>query len=310
MIMQFSRRCEFAIINKTYRNDFAWTELLFQSVERFVVPRVPFFIITPESDILDLICRFSLLFDEGKINTLPFFLSDEMVLNIAGEHVPPGFSGWQIQQVVKLAFSMLNLTDNYMTIDSAVIFTKEFNWKEKLFVDGRICTGAYPEDRISLRERIERFGECTTLNNSSVSLADALDYIDSVFCNSSNDTFWHVSSNGFFSSQSVRDLRTFTTLHNITGNGADNGFSGLINIVPCEFAWYGSYMANIESNYFIPVAPALMAACVNESEYQFYLSVNWGIPDHLYGILFHNQESFSASPEVIYDRILMPLLGF
>jgi hypothetical protein len=123
---------------KSYRKDFLRLKRLLQSVSKFNVDQIPFYISTPNADrelLIELIGR------EGY-----HWVADESVIQ-ANLNLKKGIeenkSGSLTQQIIKSEFWRLGLCENYVCLDSDCIFIKDFFKADFLAPDGNPYTVIY-----------------------------------------------------------------------------------------------------------------------------------------------------------------------
>jgi hypothetical protein len=292
----------FSFVVKSYIKDTEWAYYNYLSTSFFARPRCNFYIIVPASDIIAFTQRFLRGMESGEIQSMPIILAEEDLFQRTREDIPESFTGWFIQQVAKLCFSKTGIAENYCTLDSAMIFTKEFNWEKELFVGTQIVTAAEQFDREKRKSFFIDTGEKGWLNNRLVNISESFEFIENIFRNTTNLTHHYIAGNGFFSSKLLLELNSWARK-----NGFEN-FPGLISVAPYEFAWYGSFVANIKKDCFIPRAPLIMAPVIDESSVRAVQNSSFEVPGHFFGILFQPTESGLIQPHsVVKSYLCMPL---
>lgn len=122
---------DFVLYCKSYPRDFLRLKRLLNSVERFNVDRLPFYISTPKADKALLI---EVLGSKGYI-----WVADEDIVaanpraNIEKYQAMPGGLS---QQIVKSEFWRLGYAENYLCLDSDSLFIRNFQKSDFLSVDG------------------------------------------------------------------------------------------------------------------------------------------------------------------------------
>ena len=123
---------------KSYRKDFLRLKRLLESIQRYNVDQILFYISTPEDQHEELI---NMIGSSGYQ-----WVSDQSII-AANPNVPPGIeknrSGGQTQQVIKSEFWRLGLCENYVCLDSDCLFIKDFTRSDFLAVDGTPYTVIY-----------------------------------------------------------------------------------------------------------------------------------------------------------------------
>lgn len=242
---------EFAMVNVSHKKDLHWSKILLQSWDKFASTKTPCYVIVPEKQVELFNTNFYKMYIDKKISLIPFVFSEEAVFRYVGIFIPENLSGWLIQQLLKLCFSKVNLAKNYITIDSATIFTKQFDWSTELFKNGHIVTSARLHDRKERNRYFLSVGERGWLLGKDVNINECYEAIECLFGNDSNSVYHNIGETNFFCSEILMELEDFAYKHNISG------FLGLIELVPLEPAWYGSFMANKKQRIFFPRDPDL-----------------------------------------------------
>jgi len=115
---------------KSYKNDVLRAKTLAESIQRFNADRLPFYISVPASDIA--------LFEEH-LNGLPCtLLRDEDILLANPRHsidLMHEMPGGLLQQVVKSEFWRLEISRNYLMLDSDAYFIRPFLLEDFMFDD-------------------------------------------------------------------------------------------------------------------------------------------------------------------------------
>jgi len=116
---------------KSYCRDVLRAKRLVQSIQKFNVDRLPFYLSVPERDVP--------LFREQLVGLDVLYICDEAIIAANPRHdlaeinaMPGGLS----QQVVKSEFWRLNLCENYVCIDSDGEFLRDFQKADFLTPDG------------------------------------------------------------------------------------------------------------------------------------------------------------------------------
>jgi len=124
---------------KSYRRDFLRLKRLLESIQKYNVEKIPFYISTPHAE-----------FDELK-NVLGSkiqyeWVSDESIVS-ANPRAIPGIektrTGSLAQQAIKSEFWRLGISENYVCLDSDCIFLREFDRKTFIAADGNPFTVIY-----------------------------------------------------------------------------------------------------------------------------------------------------------------------
>ena len=269
---------EFAVMVKSYAMDLKWAVALYCSWLKNATRQSPFYIIVPRKDVFVLHQHLDdTIIDEKKHPTV---LAEEDVLDVAQMDCLENFTGWHIQQVIKLCFSKVGMARDYLTLDSAMIFTKPFDYLDLYAADGVFCTAAQPVKKIDFYGAYQKEGTEGWLNGELVCLSQSLEAICRVMGNETEDTHWYIATNGFFNSELCERLDDFATEKGL------NGFVGLINFAPYEFAWYGEYVYMLHRDKFRPKWPLIMQPCIDLLNLRDMESGYLRVSDGFYGWLF------------------------
>lgn len=289
---------EFSSLNKSYKKDLEWTLVLYQSYEKFFKKEAPFYLVVPWADAPEFHSRFSDMKNSGIINNLPMILFEEWVLSSTGSNIPENFDGWRIQQVIKLCFSKLFMSRKYITFDSAQFFSRDFDYKEHLYVGDILKTAAIEQNRYEKNKEFIESGELCWLKGNLVNASVAFDFIDEQFSELNEKKYHYIGCNGFFDSAICSSLERWAY-----NNGYD-GFVGLIVLAPYEFAWYGSYVTYMEKELFFPVDPLIFLPIINESAVEEIKGLHLRPHHDQYGYLFQPPASNEPDPESLYQASL------
>jgi glycosyltransferase involved in cell wall biosynthesis len=271
---------EFVVVNKSYRKDLEWSLALYRSYSRYAVRNAPFFIIAPRKDVAIFTQSFADEMQCGRIAEMPLILSEEDVLDVADTRCPPEFSGWHVQQIIKLCFSKTGFARHYLTLDSAMIFMKAWDYQDLYSDDGVLCTAATRVRKEEFYGDYMQVDEKGWLNSELVNLSQCLESICIFMGNITEFTHWYIAGNGFFDSECAKGLEAYARQKDV------DGFVGLIRMAPYEFAWYGEYLYTQRQDQFVPKGPLIMQPCIDlESLAEFYEG-KLQVPEHFCGVLF------------------------
>lgn len=116
---------------KSYRTDLLRLIRLAQSVEKYNVEKIPFYVSVPKEDVP--------IFRESATNLNFILLEDDQIL-AANPSISSDISSEMpsqlLQQVVKSEFWRLRLSHNYLCLDSDAFFIRPFSKKDYLHDDG------------------------------------------------------------------------------------------------------------------------------------------------------------------------------
>lgn len=109
---------EIALLIKSYSGDFEYAERLIDSIRVHNVESIPTFLVVPRSDL----AQFQPLVTPGVT-----LLEEELLAEHLVHQETAGFRpGYINQEIIKLAFWELGLTDNYFCVDSDAVFIRDF----------------------------------------------------------------------------------------------------------------------------------------------------------------------------------------
>jgi glycosyltransferase involved in cell wall biosynthesis len=301
---------DFAVVNKSYAKDIEWSVALFKSWQIYSVREAPFFIVVPGKDITFFEQRFRLEIERDSITVgrleksshVPVLLAEEDVLGVADILCPSEFAGgqegWHIQQYIKLCFSKTMLARHYLTLDSAMIFTKPFDYLSLYSEDKILCTAARLVNKKDFYDGYLYADENGWLNGELVNLGESLDFICAFMGNDSVSTHSYIATSGFFDSEFAVGLENYAKLKGL------DGFVGLISAAPYEFAWYGEYVFMNHRDKFRPKGPLIMQPCNEVESLQEIYTGNFMIPENLIGVLFQPPASNHCEPHKIYELLM------
>jgi hypothetical protein len=109
---------EIALLVKSYSADFEYASRLVESIRLHNIESIPTYIVVPETDLL----QFQSLISPG-IELLSEDLFKEHLVHEETAGFRPGYIN---QEIIKLAFWELGLTDNYFCVDSDAVFIRDF----------------------------------------------------------------------------------------------------------------------------------------------------------------------------------------
>lgn len=213
-----------ALYCKSYRNDVLRAKILFESIKKHNSDNIPFYISAPNSDLP--------LF-KNQLGTVDYTL-------IPDEDIDPMTSGWVGQQVVKSQFWKLNLSENYLCLDSDSQFIRNFNTSDFMYtkdIPYTVCHeykelfefldkyptpydiyGAFCKERLAVMELFGRTGVIYDFGPSP--------------------TIW-----------SAKVWRSLVQNY-LEPNGLT--ISQAFSVIPSEFTWYGEWLLTSKE---IPIYP-------------------------------------------------------
>jgi hypothetical protein len=212
---------------KSYHLDVHRAKNLLDSINKYNIDNIPFYISVPESDI-DLFKKelgesnYTLLKDED-INTLN--------------------EGWKGQQIVKSQFWKLGLCENYLCIDSDCVFIKDFKVSDFMFDNETPYTVCH--EYKSFFEFMDKFplsfDPYESFVNERLQIMELFGRSGAIYDFGPGPTIW--SSKVW---QSLEEQ--YIIPNNIT-------FADLIEANGSEFTWYGEWLLHSQVIRLIPKGP-------------------------------------------------------
>jgi hypothetical protein len=212
---------------KSYHLDVHRAKNLLDSINKYNIDNIPFYISVPESDI-DLFKKelgesnYTLLKDED-INTLN--------------------EGWKGQQIVKSQFWKLGLCENYLCIDSDCVFIKDFKVSDFMFDNETPYTVCH--EYKSFFEFMDKFplsfDPYESFVNERLQIMELFGRSGAIYDFGPGPTIW--SSKVW---QSLEEQ--YIIPNNIT-------FADLIEANGSEFTWYGEWLLRSQVIRLIPKGP-------------------------------------------------------
>lgn len=226
----------FVLFCKTYDADFQRFKMLKESIDKFNIGNIPFYISCPTKD-----KELFLSLKTGKEKYNFEVLSDG---NIISSNISE--QGWISQQIIKMNFANTNIARFYLIIDSDSYFIKNFQINDFLFDENTpyivIHEGKYFKEICSILDDKNIFDMAKTIK----------DY----FKRKGKD-YQFLSTPIMFSSDVIKEL---TKVENI---------NKLLSISPLEAYWHGEFLLYSNIIPFKPCEPFFK--CFNyQFEYDFW----------------------------------------
>ena len=122
---------KFSLYCKSYRNDVLRVKRLAESIERFNIEHIPFYISVPHSDVplfQEVLAgkAITIINDEEIIRSNPDLKSDKIA----------ALPGSKSQQIIKSEFWRLALSESYLCLDSDCIFIRTFKQNDFITPEG------------------------------------------------------------------------------------------------------------------------------------------------------------------------------
>lgn len=251
---------------KSYRNDFERFKVLLESVNKYNVDSIPFYVSVPVDD-LDMFKQL-----EG-VNVV----SDESIYKTKS-------NGWLQQQIVKSNFWKLDLCENYLCLDSDCYFIKPFKVSDFMYDDHNPFT--------VIHEQKELFS--WTVNKTQMlgfdpkqSYMRDRDKIMGIFGRSGKYY-------DFGPVPVIWSRKVWEDLENNYIKPNNLSFGDLINESASEFSWYGESLLAFKSIQLYPIEPLFKvfhyAQQIQEYKTQGYTEEM--IAQNYYGIIM--QSNYNA----------------
>jgi hypothetical protein len=212
---------------KSYGKDVHRAKVLLESILKYNVDSIPFYISVPKPDVN--------LFKETLGEDGYTLLTDEMIDSENG--------GWKGQQIVKSQFWKLGLCENYICIDSDCFFIKPFHFYDFMFDEQTPYTVCH--EYKSFFEFMDKypleFDPYESFVKERLHIMDLFGRTGVVYDFGPGPTIW--------SSKVWKSLfDNYLTLNNLT-------FSDLIMANGSEFTWYGEWLLHSKVITLMPRGP-------------------------------------------------------
>jgi len=220
------------ILNKSFDKDINRSWNLYKSVEKHNKDNIPFYLSVPEKDYK--------LFREKFPKNIVIF-TDEEIWKLAKLDIKKikKLLGWQQQQIIKLCFYKMNLSENYVTLDSDSYFFKDFYKSLFLSDDGIPFTIKNRKDNFDFKYAEKLWKEDGgMLDGKSVSLLESFVAIKESLGGNIQDNNWncYVSTYGIWSSKALKSLEEKIK------KDKNWNFYDIIKYSPYELQWYGQWI--------------------------------------------------------------------
>lgn len=218
------------LYTKSYLNDLDRVRILLESIKKFNVDNIPYYISVPNSDIE--------LFKQELDTTYVNLISDSDII----ETNQPG---WIAQQIIKSNFWKLGLCKNYVCIDSDSYFIKPFHIFDFMFNDDTPYT--------VIHEQKELFS-WTVSKTDILGFDPKLSFIEdrSKIMSLFNRTSRHYD---FGPSPIIWSTKVWESLENNYIIPNNLTFEKLLEYSPSEFSWYGEALLAFNAINIYPIEP-------------------------------------------------------
>lgn len=134
----------FALFVSSWRGDVTRCKKLYESIEKFNMDKIPFYIVLSKDDIP----IFKQVLGTTNIN----YVEEEQINPYRGY-----FDGWRLQQVNKMEFWRLGITKNYFSLDSDCLFIKPFYEDDFIAYDDIPYTTVFEDNVYQLTIQSENY---------------------------------------------------------------------------------------------------------------------------------------------------------
>lgn len=236
------------LYTKTYKGDLERVKYLTESIKKYNVDSIPFYISFPKGD--------AELFKNNIDNDYVKFIYDEDIIQTKSEN-------WHTQQIVKSSFWKLGLCENYVMIDSDSYFIKAFRISDFMYNDTTPYTVMHEQK--DLFEWSSRYSDLLGFNPKEGFVKDR-SLIMNTFGRKGRYYDFGPSPT-IWSSKVWKGLDDLLIGENLT-------FVDLIQSVPSEFSWYGECLLTNKVIDIIPVGP-LFKVFHYEVQYKHYKGLGY-----------------------------------
>jgi hypothetical protein len=230
----------FVIFTASYLKDLNRLEVLKSSVDKFNADRIPFCIMVPQGDLEIIRKRITTGNESYELK----FITDEEALCSQGEQS----DGWKKQQLKKLVFGELGISNFYTIIDSDVYFIQDFHISDFM----RDENTPY----LSIREVDE-----------TQDISFAKNYL-----NRTGKNYNFVSPGQVFSRFVLEHMKKDV----LEKNGLC--WNDLIKLSPWEYQWYGEYYLKCKIHELLPTTQMVKSFWV-QSQYRWERSLGYTVED-------------------------------
>ncbi|MCF8526174.1 MAG: DUF6492 family protein [Candidatus Nanopelagicales bacterium] len=208
-----------SLLLKSFRGDHAYAVRLVESFHEFNVDGLRLHVVVPHEDVE--------LFAPLAGVTVDVIDESEFAPHLVQEPVAGLRAGYINQEIVKLAFWELELTENYFCVDSDAVFIRQFTASDFMFDDRTPFTVLVEDKELAVEPRYYR--EYWTVREAAIRrIQQEVDYEDPVIrtCH----------GHQVFSSAVLRSLKTDF----LDPRGWD--YADALAVAPYEFSWYNMWL--------------------------------------------------------------------
>lgn len=258
------------LYTKSYSGDLERLKICIESIKQFNEDNIPYYISVPSNEIE----YFKNNIDCSYVN----LISDDDIY-------PTTSQNWNTQQVIKASFWKLNLTENYVCLDSDGYFIKPFKVSDFMFDDNIPYTVIHEQKELFSwtvnKSQILGFDPKESYIRDRQVIMDIFDRKGKYYDFGPVPSIW--------SSKVWKSLEdNYSTPNNLT-------FGDLINYCPSEFSWYGESLLNFQAIPIYPVEPLfkvfhyaqqaieykqnnITEQMIAQNYFGIILQSNWGAP--------------------------------
>lgn len=261
---------DFAFLLKTHIEDLEYANRLLKSIMKFNVDKITVYIISEKNLENKLIINESFVFiDENKFN-------DFLIPSQNDSNSYKGFKiGYLNQQIIKLAFWELGLCNNYMCIDSDILFTREFFKTE--FVQNKKPFTFYSEEKNLITDEKYYSFYFNGLEKYRLIIKEYLGIIDEELKN--------CHGMGIICSETMRKFKiNFLKENSLT-------YSEIIIKAPIEFTWYTYWCQKIHTDLNLKEIPLKVYHTYYQYSYDLIFSSINGINKLYLGYIMNSNWS-------------------
>ena len=235
----------FVIYCKSYRNDLSRVQVLAESVERFNVDKIPFYVSCPGSD-FDL-------FKASLPSSVTIIKDEDIVGKIYDQN-------WTTQQIIKSQFWKLGIAENNLCIDSDSYFIKPFKLSDFMVDDKTPYTVMHEQKELFTwsmnKTQILGFNPKESFASDRQIIMDIFERQSRYYDFGPSPSIW--------SAKVWKDLEDhYCQPNNLT-------FEQLIKYSQSEFTWYGETLLNFKSIPIYPVEPLFKVFHYHQQLNEYY----------------------------------------
>lgn len=228
------------IFTASYVKDLNRLEVLKLSVDKFNADKIPFCIMVPQKDLEIMKNKITIGNESYELK----FITDEEVLYSQGEQS----DGWKRQQVKKLAFWELGISNFYTMIDSDVYFIQDFHVSDFMSDENT--------PYLSINEVYQTQDK----------------YFAKNYFNRIGKNYNFVSPGQVFSKFVLEDMKKNV----LEKNGLC--WNDLIKLSPWEYQWYGEYYLKCKIHELLPTTKMVKSFWV-QSQYRWERNLGSTVED-------------------------------